>query len=142
MRKGKTHGTNSGPMALKGVHICCVIKTLSSASLPPRVSARYDAACHTFTRVGGTQVSARAATANLFIIKLRPLVDSAKQLIRVLSPILAGWFVPPCFAVCAQPRAPPAYHYQASGPYCITDGADRRERRQPACFLERRGVCS
>lgn len=40
---------------------------------------------------------------------------------------------------CAQPRAPSARHYQASGPYCITDGPDRRERRQPACFLERGG---
>lgn len=75
-----------------------------------------------------------------FISKARPVVDLVRQLIRVLSSILAGWFVPAL--PCAQPRAPPAYHYQASGPYCITDGADRRERRQPACFLERRGVYS
>lgn len=47
-----------------------------------------------------------------------------------------SWFAP--VLSCAQP----AYHYKTSGPYCITDGADRRERRQPACFLERRRVCS
>lgn len=35
-----------------------------------------------------------------------------------------------------RPRALPADRYQASGPYCIADGADRRERRQPAWFLE------
>lgn len=37
---------------------------------------------------------------------------------------------------CVRPRALPADRYQASGPYCITDGADRREWRQPAWFLE------
>lgn len=78
---------------------------------------------------------------NLFIGEARPLVDLVRRLIRVLSSILAGRFVP-SLRLVRQPRAPPAYHYQASGPYCITDGADRRERRQPACFLERRGVCS
>lgn len=66
--------------------------------------------------------------------RARPQVDLVKQLIRVLSSILAGWYFPS--SPCAQPHAPPAYHYQASGPYCITDGADRRERRQPACILE------
>lgn len=86
------------------VHICCVIKTLSSASLPPRISAAYDTACHTFARVGGTRGRARAATANLFISEARPLVDLVRQLIRVLSSILAGWFVL-LFASCAAPRS-------------------------------------
>lgn len=79
------------------------------------------------SRMGGTQGRESRYRA-------RPQVDLVKQLIRVLSSILAGWYFPSL--PCAQPHAPPAYHYQASGPYCITDGADRRERRQPACILE------
>lgn len=162
----------------QGVHICCVIEMQSSASLPPPIFVVYGTACHTFAWVGGTWGRAWVATEKPciirvrplvdlvrqlirvlfhctggrnvghsashyrkpFIIRMRPLVDLVRQLIRVLSSILAGWFVPSLLR--AQPHAPPAYHYQASGPYCITDGADRRERRQPACFLERLGVCS
>lgn len=39
-----------------------------------------------------------------FISKARPLVDLVRRLIRVLSSILAGWFVP-SFASCAAPRS-------------------------------------
>lgn len=136
MRKEKkTHGTDSGPMAFGG------FTSAALASLPPRISAVYDTACRTFARVGGTWDGVRAATANLLTSQARPLVDLVRRPIRVLSSILVSF--PPPSLPRVQRRAPPAHHYQASGPYCITDGADRRERRQPACFLERQGgVCS
>lgn len=68
--------------------------------------------------------------------QLDPLIRSLPSpllLPLLFSPLLSS------LRSCAQPRAPSARHYQASGPYCITDGPDRRERRQPACFLERGG---
>lgn len=69
---------------------------------------------------------------------VRPLEDSAKQASGASSFIFGG----PASWARVQPRAQPADHYRASGPYCFADGADRRERRQPACFLEGWGVCS
>ena len=119
----------------RSVHICCVIRTLSSASLPPRIPAADDTGCHTFARVGRPRGRARDGHRKPSLSRAGPPVPLARQPIQSLSSILAGRFVPSLPR--AQHRAPPAYHYKASGPYCITDGADRRERRQPACFLER-----
>lgn len=123
----KTHGTNSGLMAFRGFTSAvlsrrCPLPLYHLASL--QCTAQHVTDFKDGRNAGQRESRYRA----------RPQVDLVKQMIRVLSSILAGWYFPSL--PCAQPHAPPAYHYQASGPYCITDGADRRERRQPACILE------
>ncbi|CAB1416681.1 unnamed protein product [Pleuronectes platessa] len=117
--KGGGHGERKNTWyqfwsdGFRRVHICCGIETL--ASLPPSMSNSY---------MGGRNMGAQRET---------PLQSFHLQ--GKTSAGLAEWFVPSLPR--ARPRTLPAYHYKASGPYCITDGADRRERRQPACFLER-----
>lgn len=100
----------------------------SSTSLSLHISALYEAACYTFAWLVGGEGQSR--------YRPRPLVDLVKQVSSFVFHV-SGPSLPR-----VQLRALPARHYQASAPYCITDGADRRERRQPACFLEGWGVCS
>lgn len=74
----------------QGVHICCVIEMQSSASLPPPIFVVYGTACHTFAWVGGTWGRAWVATEKPCIIRVRPLVDLVRQLIRVLFHCTGG----------------------------------------------------
>lgn len=105
----------------------------SKSCLPPP----YHLECHTFAWVGGTRGQSERLWCKPFISRAGTPEHLLRQLLGLFFFILhVSWFAP--VLSCAQP----AYHYKTSGPYCITDGADRRERRQPACFLERRRVCS
>lgn len=123
-----------------GVCICCVIGRKSTASLRPQISTDDDTrrAWHTFIGVR-TQSISKAATGNLSSAG-PDLVDLVRPLMTFshFSGLGGLLLLFASFCNCASP----AYDYQASGPYCITDGVDRRERRQPTCFLERQGVCS
>lgn len=132
----KTHGANSRLMAFWG---------LASAVLPrccpPQISTVDDTRCMSHINMDGRNAGhIKSCYCKPFICEARPLVAMVRQLISFVfhfSGLVCSLFLP-----LAQLRAPAAYHYQASGPYCITDGVDRRESRQPACFWERLGVCS
>lgn len=130
-------------MAFGGFTSVMLSRHSPPASLPPHISVVYDKACHIFAWVRGNVSRAGGATETLYqqgetCGRLSEATD--KSFVFIFSRLVRSFFL--FFCACAQPHAPPAYHYQASGPYCITDGADRRERRQPTCFLERLGVCS
>lgn len=115
--KGKTHGTNSGPMAFGWVHICCasggsILRLFTTSHL------RYmcDTARRTCCTGGG---------ADPFIGRARPLV--------VLSSILVGclsFFPPACIvrspALCPPMITKPAAH--AASQMGETEGRDDSPR--------------